>query len=195
MNAVRYISFITLLLLLTACGASKKVHTEKESKSQDTVVRQVVQQSASSSNKVTKTTLRDTVIKVQERIVHDTIHAEDKEIPQTPSGKKMPRHFEKSENGLTVWVDLQPDGNITYGGRADSLLLVVRNLERTADSLIQASSNIKSDSTYHGHSEANTEITVMKKVRAFLGGLGWLFLVISLICGCVVGWYVHKLLS
>lgn len=181
-----------LLLLLVACGTSKKTSSEKQYKSQDTAATQVAQHTADSSGRSSVQVIRDSAIGIQGKKVEDSISKEDTEIPVTPKGKKVPRHFAKKENGLTAWVVIDTNGNVRYGAESDSLTLVVKNLVRQSDSLTRIISTKDSSNTRIVHAVQQTSISSTTKVRGFWAANWWW---IALAVFCAAAYVAYRLLK
>lgn len=179
-------SILFIALLLTACGSSKKV-SNSVSVSTDTLTSQAETETENENDWWSTSETNDTVVVIPEKRLEDFIPHEDTEIPKTNAGKKVPRSFSKRQNGMEIWVKIDTNQNVRYGGSCDSQLILIENLRRTCDSFRQRASQKQTTATNHTSTTSIEQTTWTKKVRAALGGFGWVLIVAVLAIGIYLG--------
>lgn len=177
--------FLLTMMLLLSCTTTKQTSQVNTATNKETYGFLSSQQLAGLTSLSAKET-KDSVIGIAPKFVADTLNQGDAEITKTSSGKKRPVHKQKSENGLTAWIDIDTNGNIHYGANSDSIILVVKSLIRQRDSVsqklmerIRSDTGSKTDSSY----VSNKAVTKQKTnaLQWFLNNVYWLAPVIVLI--------------
>lgn len=153
-----------LLLLLSACKTTKRVTASYVEKSHDSVAMQATQQADTSKARYSYKKETDTAIGIKGKKLEGNISKEETELPRTSKGKAVPRHFEKKEDGLAVWVHIDTLGNIKYGASSDSLTLVIKNLVYSYDSLASRQSNNQKQYIYITKTKYSAAETTIRKV-------------------------------
>lgn len=116
------------LLLVTACNTSRKVSDSTTVASSDSVEEQAEQVVNKVDYRDRIIYKRDTIIRVVERKVVDTITVKEQELPRIKDGTPQAVKRNKRSNSVEAWLTILPNGDIEYGCRADSLLIEVDNL-------------------------------------------------------------------
>ena len=181
---MKHLSYILLTaLVLTACTASKK-SSITNSVSADTLLQQAVAQKQEASARLSFLKEKDSAVGLPAKAVSDEIAAKDTEVPRTKDGTAVPRHFSKKQNGLEAWVTIKADGNISYGANADSLTLIIRNLQQWYDSVSHVKATYDTTNTYQSSQKTISSETYTVKVRSFWAS-NWWWIVAAVVLGVV----------
>lgn len=178
---MKYITQILLLvLLLTACRTSRKTSSTAVIQ-KDSVAKTEQTQSSKVVYRDRIKIIKDTVIKIKERTVRDTIKAADQELPKTKDGKSHPVYREKTADSVTAWINILPGGDIEFGCKADALLLEVENLVYEKDHLVAKYDSVVRLLYLERHSKEETTESEVVKQPTWFGRYWPLILVVVIV--------------
>lgn len=186
-NLICISTLLTSLLLLQACATQKKTERH-DSVTNDTLVQQARQHATSITEQQTEREVKDTAVGVAGKKVRDTIPEDGLEPAITKTGKKVPRSYSKKENGLTAWVKVDTNGQVTYGATADSMTIVIAGLVREQKYMSHRYDSLSAVLQQRTHVATMATTTEVKKTKTFWG-YAWPWLTALLIAALLVGGY------